>query len=487
MPGRNAFTVIPSTLSTPPDASITTPKLANSAVTNQKLGPNSVTTDKILDGTIVGADIAVNSVPADRLLDGSIDPSKLGPGSIPKSKLGPLGIVDADVTGPVSGSKISTPIKQQVQFNGVAVPVETILNFLGTAGLLDIADDPANTRTNINLQGIITNQPAKGTDGQVKAVGGEPGNTVGNANTWSASNHGHQIKVIPITGQYNNRASLPFAPDIGSVADVIINRTAPGALNITPNQPGGIQFNLEATAPNGAVSQLIMVSGSPRWLWQMPGDSANSPLILYDYGLTGAVFLERARWTHNGTLQLQADAGQPVFNCQTGAGGALVVNGGVANGTNARVSSALGLELAAANGMVIPSTDNNLYLGYSGNRWNSLWAGNGVVQTSSQDFKTNIEILDGNDAIEAIRHTDAVMFDYNQPDDELPLDPDQAEEILKRKFTMAKIGHQAGFIAEQAHPLFVSGDKNSNPSNSIGILLAALKQIDERLVTNGIV
>src|SRR5690554_2512553 len=77
------------------DAGITTAKLANDAVTNDKLADNAVTSANIVDGTIATADLADNAVTENKILDGAVAPEKL---SADPADEGKVGVVQPDGT-----------------------------------------------------------------------------------------------------------------------------------------------------------------------------------------------------------------------------------------------------------------------------------------------------------------------------------------------------------------------------------------------------
>lgn len=516
---RSGFAVTPGAVVSLPPGGVTTPDIQDGSITNPKLANNAVTSGKIADGTIVGADVAVNSIPADRLVDGSIDPAKLGPGAIPKSKLGPLGIVDADVTGPISGAKIATPVKQQVQFNGAAVPVETVLNFLGTAGLLDIADDPGNGRTNINLQGIITNAPAKGTDGQVLPVGDQAGNTIGAASTWAGSDHGHQLVVRPIGG---NPATLPFGPASPGAADATLKRTAAGALQLDTVLGVGVAPTLMGPAgtPTLEVGQAMAVRGTAAAthfavtlnsllnaagtlnLAKVAGAgsqlafAADGSLAFINAPAVGAgatqAMSTRLSVGATGTVTLTPDAG--AVSLYLAAPDARLHIGGNGQGFSATPTTN-GIELMGYTGPMavfkpVAAFSGAASLGTAGNPFAVVYATNGAIQPSSETVKEAIAPLPGADAIAAVRQTDAVTFAYKPAPVNRATTPRRApgrfdwrqerENTLNRlRLTAAR--RQAGFVAEQAAGLFLTGEGQSTPSNTAGVLLAALKDVDARL------
>jgi hypothetical protein len=140
---------------------------------------------------------------------------------------------------------------------------------------------------------------------------------------------------------------------------------------------------------------------------------------------------------------------------------------------------------------VMPPADNSNHLGYaSTNRWVAVYAVNGTIQTSSQEFKEGITPLDPALALEAVRATPAVTFTYTAPEKppeyyDLPDDPEQAQQVLEQRLRSAPLEAaaraQAGFVAEDAHELFLVGEGQTAASNTCGVLLAALQALDTRI------
>jgi hypothetical protein len=149
------------------------------------------------------------------------------------------------------------------------------------------------------------------------------------------------------------------------------------------------------------------------------------------------------------------------------------------------------LFLSAPNGMsVIPGVDAQNNFGIGSNRWAAVYAVAGTIQTSSQEFKEGITPLSPERAMQAVRDTEAVTFDYVAPTRgpewyDLPDDPEQAEALLQQRLTAAPLEaaarHQSGFVAEQCDELFLVGEGQTSPGNSVGVLIAALQHIDSRL------
>ena len=148
----------------------------------------------------------------------------------------------------------------------------------------------------------------------------------------------------------------------------------------------------------------------------------------------GAVqtFTERLQLAPTGTLTLTPDAGQ--------AG--LAVGGVGINLTDpaARIATSGNLGLAPSTGYFYPTTDNFVNNGHPSIRWTTVYAVSGPISTSSREFKEGITPLDPARAMEAVRNTPAVTFDYMAPARgpewyDLPDDPEQAEAVLQQRLT----------------------------------------------------
>ena len=171
-----------------------------------------------------------------------------------------------------------------------------------------------------------------------------------------------------------------------------------------------------------------------------------------------------------------------------GAGVGPLVIGGTGS-----LRSTTTLVLASANNWVHPETDAAYYMGLpagTGNRFFAFYATTGTIQTSSAAGKEGVTPLDPALAMAAVRNTPAVVFDYKAPTRgpewyDLPDDPEQAEQVLSQRLTAAPLEaaarHQSGFIAEECHELFLVGEGQTSPGNSVGVLLAALQSLDARV------
>jgi hypothetical protein len=453
MPLKNSAIPLPGAIVTLPADSVGSLELKPDSVTNVELAPNSVTTNEIVDLTIGPNDLADGAYVGTKFADQSIPWSKITPQTVPAAALQhPIGVTDVDVTGNISGSKINEPIKQHVQFNNADMVIRPVLNFLGTAGLLDMADDAANNRTNINLQGIISNQPAKGTDVQVKAIGGEPGNTIGSANTWSASNHGHQIKIIPVTGQYSNLATLPFAPDVGSAADIPLQRVTDPDPALQLSAPRA-RYNAKADTATTAARFGQEYAGSGTVLsdnartgagfaatgWGRDDTTKGCLVLTLDQSALSllhakpganpiAAWLNRLQMDANGTWTFTPDAGQPSITfgngrlADTSGNPELYTVGPILNvGRTASYTYVRGNSIylgVAGGGIVIPEQTDVTYLGYAGNRWLAVYAQNGTIQTSNMEEKLGVTELDPISALVDILNTKIIEYDVTCPTEE---------------------------------------------------------------------
>jgi len=187
-------------------------------------------------------------------------------------------------------------------------------------------------------------------------------------------------------------------------------------------------------------------------------------------------FTTRASIAPTGTLTLTPDAGQATIYRPPGQNMRLAVGPGHA------------VEFEA--NYLTPVVDNTTQIGASSARYTIVYATTGAINTSSQEYKEGITPLSPERAMQAVRDTEAVTFDYVAPTRgpewyDLPDDPEQAEAVLQQRLTAAPLEaaarHQHGFVAEQADELFLVGEGQTSPGSSIGVLLAALQQLDHRV------
>ena len=319
----------------------------------------------------------------------------------------------------------------------------------------------------------------------------------------------------PFTGQVTMQAdavvrdALLFGQQGTALApDATLSRTGPGALRADTHL--GVGVNPAAWHPTGGCCR----SGTAAPSWAGGGSGTELPTTAFRhrrhvprrgggagasrfemsggmaFGVStapavaaGAVqtFTARAQLAPTGTLTLTPDAGQA----------ALVVSGNIAN-TSASLTlyGASNIDLFPVGAYVHPHTDGNLLLGHPSIRWNTVYAVAGAINTSSREYKEGITPLDPARAMAAVRNTEAVTFDYIAPTRgpewyDLPDDPEQAQQVLEQRLTAAPLEaaarHQHGFIAEAADPLFLVGEGQTSPGNSVGVLLAALQQLDQRV------
>jgi hypothetical protein len=200
---------------------------------------------------------------------------------------------------------------------------------------------------------------------------------------------------------------------------------------------------------------------------------------------TAQTFTTRAQIAPTGTLTLTPDAGQVGLS----VGGSGIIASTVQ--LDLRATAGNNIILTTSPGQsVYPVTDNTIALGNPSFRWTAVYAVAGTINTSSRDAKEGITPLDPVLALEAVRSTPAVTFTYTAPEKppeyyDLPDDPEQAQQVLEQQLRSAPLEaaarQQAGFVAEDAHSLFLVGEGQTSPGNSVGVLLAALQAIDARL------
>ena len=97
---------------------------------------------------------------------------------------------------------------------------------------------------------------------------------------------------------------------------------------------------------------------------------------------------------------------------------------------------------------ILPNTDNNGLLGQSWQRWNTVWAGNGVIQTSDERFKNDIRPVQNSDFFEMIKGTDINTYVLLDKRKDIMLLDDLNSDDNKQETTKSEKLH-CGFIAQQ--------------------------------------
>jgi hypothetical protein len=280
-----------------------------------------------------------------------------------------------------------------------------------------------------------------------------------------------------------------------------LQRTGAGALRVDTNLGVGVAPTSALMVQGEVVSQggvggYKFVSRSNADFYQWYADAAGAYLYASS-GSRGLVGVSRT-----GTLTLTPDAGQTALVANGSAvitpvagSGALTVDVHVGS-PRLTTSAGTNLAVAAAAGIVYPSSHNNTSLGAASNAWTTVYATNGAIQPSAAAVKEAITPLDPAAALAAVLATDPVVFDYKPPERtaewyDLPDDPEQAEAVLHQRLTSAPLEaaarHQAGFVLQdatgqyQTDPLFETGEGQSNAANSVGVLLAAIHALAARL------
>ena len=295
--------------------------------------------------------------------------------------------------------------------------------------------------------------------------------------------------------------ALGFGPGGSTAPDATLARTGAGALRVDSHLGVGIAPSAWG-GPNSALqAQRAALVGSAAGAtfayngyydgttWRAVGaDSAfkfdligntfaigNAPAVAAGAAQT---FTTRAAIGATGTLTLTQDAGQPA------------VLGGTGTALRLEAPSPQNVSVASGGGFFHPVADNTTGCGYSALRWTVVYAAAGAISTSSRTVKEGITPLDPARAMQAVRDTEAVTFDYVAPTRgpdyyDLPDDPEQAEQVLTQRLRSAPLEaaarHQAGFVSEDADPLFLVGEGQTSPSHTAGILFAALQQLDQRV------
>lgn len=123
-----AETVLDGAVSTPmlADSSITTDKIGGGAITTAKLADNSVTTAQIVDGTIITADLANNAVTTAIIANNAVTSAKIADGTIVAADLATAAVTNIKIAdAAIDYNKLAAAVQQSL------TPVGTILAFAG--------------------------------------------------------------------------------------------------------------------------------------------------------------------------------------------------------------------------------------------------------------------------------------------------------------------------------------------------------------------
>ena len=77
-----------SALQSVPDASVTTPKLADNGVTGAKIADNAVTGSEIADNAVTGSEIATSAVTAPEIASGAVGSTEIATGAVGDAEIG---------------------------------------------------------------------------------------------------------------------------------------------------------------------------------------------------------------------------------------------------------------------------------------------------------------------------------------------------------------------------------------------------------------
>jgi hypothetical protein len=143
----------------------------------------------------------------------------------------------------------------------------------------------------------------------------------------------------------------------------------------------------------------------------------------------------------NGTYRLK-------IGVATAGGGAGDVRINAMGGTNRIILGGNGIDVLVVNSSnIVPATDNTITLGGSGNRWTTVYAANGTINTSDARLKTNIQEIGY--GLETILKLRPVSFSWK----------DDSNNLLR-----------LGLIAQEVQNVMSEVvDKGSDPAQTLGI------------------
>ena len=359
-------------------------------------------------GGLLGAPVAV-TIP-----DGSITTADLDP-----SVLAPYALVD--------GSK---PFTGQVTLQADAVVRDALL--FGEQGSA-LAPDATLTRTSPGALRVASHL----------GVGVAP------APDWA----GRYAVQVGLTGSLAGEAAASaLALSSNSTWDGTANRAlaTPASTQLSLGPAGLGVYTAPGVAASGAVQAFATrLTVAADGLVTLTPDAAATALSAQN---TVAVNAQGGNWildgrangtqkflvANNGAVTVTPDAAATALS----VGGAIVSPAGVHLTLLTRAAGELRLgegtttKIGYFSNMWFPYTDNQVSLGGGVNRYTTLFAVAGTINTSSRDAKEGITPLDPARAMEAVRSTEAVTFDYKAPERgpewyDLPDDPEQAEAVLR--------------------------------------------------------
>jgi hypothetical protein len=325
----------------------------------------------------------------------------------------------------------------------------------------------------------------------------------------------------PFTGQLTMNADaivrdhLYFGAKPAGVADVTLQRTGAGALRVDTNlgvgvnpaawhstlrainfatgaavwsDTSGTQATLSANTVLDATAAYKSSVTGPASMVQLTNGTVTAQTAPSVAAGAAQTFTTRAQINATGTLTLTPDA---TANALVYPGRLALGEGAGVNGRIQALGASAALEIVAASTM--PWTDNFESLGGGSNRWTTVYAVNGTIQTSSTDLKTDITPLDPAACAQAVLDTDWVAFEYTPP----PLTPGPPDETVaqstKRVSAHSRMVQETAFARKQngyvlnspshrTSALFgLSDRKSASPQADLGVVACALQDALHRI------
>ena len=375
-----------------------------------------------------------------------------------------------------------------------AVRLQELTTTLGNYAVLTPAGS-TNTFTNTNVFQGVTQVPTP-TDAQVSSSTNVQYvlNKIAAATAGVSSvnvSAGTPLSAVPTTGNVILNITkanattngylasgdfTTFSNKVGGLAagtGISVSGSVGGTYTITNTSPGGGGGGVTAvgaSAPitsSGGTSPTIGIT--PNTYVQIAGDLMTGPLGISQTGsqLAFAAFGNNTNW-------IAAATGAPITNTSFIA---LTINdiaspgsfrGVLSSGHTGSaadwplvfsVGSALRVEISTA-GNMFPYVDNSISCGQNGNRWSSIWAVNGTIQTSDGTQKTDISEADlGLDFILALRPV-SYKWKVGQNIVQVPEGLTEAGDSCKDHPVVARPGIRThyGLIAQEVKA--VLGDKD---------------------------
>jgi hypothetical protein len=316
--------------------------------------------------------------------------------------------------------------------------------------------------------------------GQAGAVSGSASGTasttIGDNSYWDGTNS--RAVIAGAMSQINLQSGgllVYTAPSVAAGATQTLTQRAQigqtGTLTLTPDANAWAQ-RITAPTTAGQSYGLIMTAGTNAGDVPFQISKADNSRTMLN--LNGV-----------GTLTLTPDAGQAALATP---GFQVGLSGG-----HPELYSSTGIIWTRGSVALAPTTDNSMGLGGSANRWTTVYAVAGTINTSAREAKQDITPLDPAACAQAVLDTDWVNFEYTPP----PLPPAGPGETVAQSTNRVSAhsrmvqetavarrqkGYVLGSPQHRISPLFGLEDrKSASPQADLAVVACALQDVLRRI------